>query len=130
MAAPPAVWAFGAEEDQDFSFEDQLAQQESFEDEEERWAAYAAALQDTEGQPRADPVEREEATVSLPVDELASQQAAFGKSASIQALSFIMYLLFFDSDPDLFRNAPLSLRRLLPKHQPRRGARAERRAHL
>ena len=90
MAASPAALGFG-EEDQDFSFEDQLAQQESFEDE-ERWADYAAGLLEPEGPPTAALVEREAVGVPLPVDEVASQQAAFGYCACIQAISFMRYL--------------------------------------
>ena len=83
MATPPAAWGFG-EEDQDFSFEDQLAEEAGFEAEEERWAEFAAAQEALEGEERADPVERQEAALGLPIDEVASQEAALGKCVCFQ----------------------------------------------
>ena len=105
VAAPPSAWGFG-EEDQDFSFEDQLAEEDSFEADEERWAAFAADQLAEEGPPRENPVGRQAGSVHLPVDELASQQAASGKCACIHTISLITYsfLICFEMDPDLFRS--------------------------
>ena len=90
MGTPPAAWAFG-EEDQDFSFEDQLAEEAGFEDEEERWAEYAAVQAALQGEERADRAERQEAAVDLPIDAVASQEAALGKCMCFQTLSLNMY---------------------------------------
>ena len=76
MADPFAAGGF-EEEDPDFDFEDQLAQEEAFADEEEeRWGLFAASVT-SEGAPSEDPARRKGESCELPVDVLASHQARF-----------------------------------------------------